>query len=104
MRNHDARRGHNHLRSVTANGADWPSLTGVLAGEVIVPPTLTVVVAVAGKFTTVAVAVIVTEPGAMPVTVTVTLVAPDGKLTVAGTVARLGSLELRLTIKPPAGA
>src|ERR1700730_3930843 len=51
-----------------------------------------------------ALAVMVAEPAATPVTVTVALVAPAVKLTVAGTVALLLSLELRFTVKPPAGA
>src|SRR4051812_33168600 len=90
--------------NVTTKAADWPSLTGVLAGTPMAPVTFTVAVAVAGKFTTVAVAVITADPGAWPVTGTGTLVAPGAKLTVAGTVARLGSLELRATVNPPAGA
>ena len=89
---------------VTVNGADWPNLTGVLAGDLIAPVTFTAAVAKAGKFLTVALAVITVDPGAIPVTGTATLVAPAAKLTVAGTVALLGSLELRLTIKPAAGA
>ena len=40
----------------------------------------------------------------MPVTVAVAVVAPAARLTVAGTVALVASLELRLTVKPPAGA
>jgi hypothetical protein len=90
--------------SVTPKDADWPSFTGVLAGEMIVPVTVTMAVTVAGKFTTIADAVITADPGAIPVTGTVTVVAPGARLTVAGTVTLLGSSELRLTIKPAAGA
>jgi hypothetical protein len=48
-------------------------------------------------------AVIFAVPPARPVTVTVTLVAPGGRTTVAGT-ATLGLSELRFTVNPPAGA
>jgi hypothetical protein len=51
-----------------------------------------------------ALAVIVAEPSATPVTGTGTLVAPATKFTLAGTVAAAVLLELRLTVKPPAGA
>src|SRR5688572_8134163 len=68
--------------SVTANDADWPSLTVVLAGAPIAPVTFTVAVAVAGKFTTVALAVITAVPGALPATGTLTLVAPGATVTV----------------------
>src|SRR4029079_15886720 len=55
--------------NVTTKAADWPSLTGVFAGALIAPPvTLTVAVTVAGKFTTVALAVITNVPGARAVT------------------------------------
>jgi hypothetical protein len=40
----------------------------------------------------------------IPLTFTDTLVAADGKVTVAGTVATLVFEELRFTVKPPAGA
>jgi hypothetical protein len=52
----------------------------------------------------VALAVIVAEPTAAPVTVTVALVAPAATLIVAGTVTLLASLEIKLTVNPPAGA
>jgi hypothetical protein len=51
-----------------------------------------------------ALAVMVAEPAATAVTVTVAVVAPAAKFTVAGTVALVGSLETRLTVKPPVGA
>jgi hypothetical protein len=47
---------------------------------------------------------IVAVPGATAVTGTVVVFAPDTKLTVAGTVATAGLLELRLMITPPKGA
>lgn len=50
-------------------------------------------------------AVMVTEPGAIPVTGTLTAPEPAVKVTVAGTVATPGLLELRLAITPlPAAA
>lgn len=42
--------------------------------------------------------VIVTDPAAIPMTGTGTLVPPGGKTTVVGTVATAGLLELRLTV------
>jgi len=44
--------------------------------------------------------VIVTKPADTPVTGTDTLVAPVPKVTVAGTVATVASLELKLTTSP----
>jgi hypothetical protein len=93
--------------SVTTKAADSPSLTGVFAGAPIVTPvTFTVAVAVAGLKMALmfALAVITAVPPATAVTGTCTLVAPAAKVTLAGTVARVGSLELRLAVKPPAGA
>ena len=46
----------------------------------------------------------VVVPGATPVTATIALVALAAKLTVAGTVAAPVLLELKLMVKPPAGA
>ena len=43
-------------------------------------------------------------PGATPVTGTLTLVAPAEKVTVEGTMATAVLAELRLTVKPLAGA
>ena len=43
-------------------------------------------------------------PATPPLTGTVTLVACAGMITVAGTLATMESLELRMTVKPPAGA
>src|ERR1017187_377825 len=75
-----------------------PTDTGV---TVILIGTFTVAVA---DVMPVALAVIVAEPLATPVTVTVALVAPAAKFTVAGTVATPVALEFKLTVKPPAGA
>lgn len=71
------------------------------AGTVIIGVTVTLAVALEIP---VALAVIVAEPMATPVTGTCTLVAPAAKLTVAGTVALVVSLEPRLTVNPLAGA
>jgi hypothetical protein len=84
---------------VTVNGFDWPKFTEVVAGTPIdIWVTFTVAVA---DVMPVALAVMVAEPTATPVTVTVALVAPAAKVTVAGTVATLVALEFRLTVKGP---
>jgi len=87
--------------SVTAKEVDWPRFTDVLAGDLIVPVTVTLAVALAmfGPL-----AVIVAVPGAIATTDTVTLVAPAAKLIVPDTVALLVSLEFKLNVRPPAGA
>ena len=54
--------------------------------------------------TFVALAVMVAEPVAPPVTGTLTVVAFAANATVAGTLATLGLFELNATVKPPAGA
>ncbi len=84
------------------NAAEWASATVTLGCNTI-----------AGEFTTVIPAVrsgplkvlawIVAVPGWTPVTGTMTLVAVGANVTLAGTVATLVSLELRLTVKPPVG-
>src|ERR1017187_363767 len=88
----------------TGNVLNPPIPTDTLP-TMIVPREPTVTLAVAGSMP-VALAVIVTGPPpiATPVTVTVALVAPAAKFTVAGTVATPVALEFRLTVKPPAGA
>lgn len=43
-------------------------------------------------------------PGVPLVTATFALAAPAGKVTVSGTVATLGLLELKLMVRPPEGA
>jgi hypothetical protein len=75
----------------------------VLAGRLIAAGEVTVTPAVAFE-TPSALAVMVADPAATPVTGAGTLVAFAAKLTVAGVVALLESLELRLTIRPPADA
>lgn len=49
-------------------------------------------------------AVIVTDPGATPVTGTLAAPEPATNVTDAGTVATAGLLEVRLAVKPPADA
>jgi hypothetical protein len=88
---------------VTANVADCPSPTVVVAGTLTDSTACTVTLAVALGIPG-ALAVIVAEPAATPVTGTGTLVAPATKFTLPGTVALLGLLELRVTVNPPAGA
>src|SRR5271154_141162 len=72
----------------------------MLAG--VAATSLTVAVAL-GRFGAVVLAVIVAVPGNTPVTGTFTVVALAAKVTVAGTVATVASLEARL-ITNPAGA
>jgi hypothetical protein len=90
--------------SVIANVTDWPSETEVFAGVPMAPALATVTLAVASTIFGRALAWITVEPKATPVTGTLTVVAPTLKLTVAGTVAVAGVLELRLIVTPPAGA
>jgi len=49
-------------------------------------------------------AVIMAEPGATPVTGTLTEVAPEANVTLPGTVTKAMLEELRLTVTPPVGA
>ena len=65
---------------------------------------VTVTVAVVSARLGRALAWIVADPAATPVTGTGTLLAPDAKVTVAGTVATLVLLELKLITVPPDGA
>ena len=65
---------------------------------------ITVTFAVASAMKGVALAWIVAEPLATPLTTIATLVAPAANVTVGGTVATAELLELRLIVKPPAGA
>src|SRR4029078_8786518 len=65
--------------------------------------TNTFTVAVAGAIFG-ALAVIMLEPVAKPVTGTFTLLDPDGNVTVAGTVAAAGLLDARLIVNPVSGA
>jgi hypothetical protein len=67
-------------------------------------PWVTVTPAVVSARPGSALAWIVADPVATPVTGTVTLLAPDAKVTVGGTVATAMLLELRLIMTPPDGA
>jgi hypothetical protein len=87
---------------LTAKAADCPSATVVLDGTMI--STLVRFTVAVAVLMPVALAVIVADPAATHVTATGALVAAAAKLTLAATVATLVLLELRLTIKPPAGA
>lgn len=92
------------IESVTGNGAGWPGPIVTLAGRPIAPmgaPPLTVTVA-AALVIFAALAVIVVAPGAIPVTGTLTLVAPAAKAALAGTVATPGLLETSVTVSPAA--
>ncbi len=85
----------------TASVADWFTPTVKLAGREIAPADTLVTVTMAfAPAIPGALAVILTEPAEMPVTVTDVLVTPAPKLTVAGTVATAGLLELRFTASP----
>ena len=90
---------------VIENATDWPSPTLPLDDTWIAPPglatvTLAVVSATLGR----ALAWITAGPIPTPVTGTDTLVALAANVTVAGTVATVESLELKLMLRPPAGA
>ena len=91
--------------SVTAKVTVFPRPTVGLVGRPIGPAVSTVTaVVVLGRFGASVLAVIVVEPKVTAVTSTFTLVAPAAKLTLAGTVATLGALEIKLIVKPLAGA
>jgi hypothetical protein len=90
--------------SVTGNGADWLGPTVIFEGRLIAPGAVTVTLAVVSGTLGSALAWMVVEPPLTPVTGTVTLLAPVAKFTVGGTVATLELSELRLTVRPPAGA
>jgi hypothetical protein len=87
--------------SVTGKFTVAPGVTATLAGNRMPPAAgcVTVTLAVALAMFD-ALAVIVTDPAATPVTGTDTVVAPAPKLTVEGAVATLTLLELRLTTSP----
>lgn len=90
------------IDSVIGNAADWFVPTVTLAGSTIVPceTDATVMFAVAlAIFAEPAFAVIVAEPAPTPVSVTLALVAPAPNVTLAGTVAALALLELKVTVK-----
>ena len=89
----------------TASVGAWPKPTVALVGTTTAPglSTVTLVVAFAIVEAT-AVAVIVVGPAVREETSTFTVVAFAVKMTLSGTVATAGLLEVRLTVSPPAGA
>ena len=89
---------------VTAKSADSPSPIAVAPGTLMVGCCVTVTAAVTFEKPAAEAVIVTGPPTATPVTGTGTLVAPAANVTVAGTVALLVSLELRLTTNPPAGA
>jgi len=91
--------------SVTAKVACFPRPTVGLFGRPIEPAGTTVTVTlVFGTFGAGVLAVIVAGPTATAVTGTIVVVAPGANDTLAGTVATPVALEVRLIVKPPAGA
>lgn len=89
--------------NVTTKGADCPEVNVTFEGKLIPPAACTLMLAVASaRFGPLA--RITVEPGATPVTGTLTLVLFCAIVTFAGTVAAPGLSELRLTVTPPAGA
>jgi hypothetical protein len=86
-----------------ASTADCPNVTVVLAGRRMAADDVMVTPAVALEIL-VALAVIVADPAATPVTGTATLVVFAPKLTVGGALATPALLELRLIVNPPPGA
>jgi hypothetical protein len=89
---------------VMLKGVTWPIPTVTLEGTMMPPTICTVMLAVVFAMLGREAALMVAEPSATPVTGTVVLVALAAKVTVAGTVATLVLLELRLIVRPPAGA
>jgi hypothetical protein len=91
--------------NVIGNGAVCPSPTVAFDGRPMAPGNVTVTLAVAlATPTSPEVAVIVAVPTPLAVTGTFMLVTLAGIVIDAGTVATPELLELRLTVKPPAGA
>jgi hypothetical protein len=90
--------------SVIGNAADWLGPTETLAGRLIAPGGITVTLAVTSPTFGRELAWITVVPTATAVTWTTVLVAFAAKFAVAGTVATFVLLELRLMVKPPAGA
>ena len=88
---------------LTFRATDWPRTRLRLAGTLTLPPGRTVTLVVASGML-VPLAWITEEPGVPLVTGTFALAAPAGKVTVSGTVATLGLLELKLMVRPPEGA
>jgi hypothetical protein len=89
---------------VTGNGMVWPNPTLGLDGRLIGPKISIVTLAVTSAMFGRLLAWIKAEPAATPVTGTLVLVAPGPKATVSGTVATPVLLELKLIVKPLAGA
>ena len=90
--------------SVTGNATDWPGGTVTWAGRLIVPGGRTVTLAVVSAISGKALACRVAVPTPIAVTAITALVALAVNVAVAGTLATPVLLELRLTVKPPAGA
>jgi hypothetical protein len=88
---------------VTGNGADRPKPTVAFAGRPMTPRLTTLTVAVVSARVGSPLAWITVDPMPTPVTGTATLVLFAGNVTVGGTVAAAGLLELRLTVRPVAG-
>ena len=89
---------------VTGNAMVWLNPTLGLDGTLIGPKISTVTLAVTSAMFGRLLAWITAEPAATPVTGTLVVVAPGPKATVSGTVATPVLLELKLIVKPPAGA
>jgi hypothetical protein len=90
--------------NVTASVCAWPRPAITLGASVMVPGGVTVTLADVAAIPEALLAVIIALPAATPVTVTVVVVWPTANVAVAGTVAMLVLLELRLTVTPPVGA
>src|SRR5205085_8007986 len=93
------------LVNVTANGANWPGATITpdamrisAAGFTVMLTTTLATLGAAGA------AVIIANPGATPVTGTIIEIVFGPNVTKAGTVATLELLDVRLTVRPEAGA
>ncbi|MDQ6704416.1 MAG: hypothetical protein M3Z85_00475, partial [Acidobacteriota bacterium] len=92
------------LPRVTGNGTGAPNGTFKFAGSPIVERVTTVIVAVVSGRLGGALAWITADPAATLVTGTLRVLAPDGNVTLGGTVATAGLLDLNVTVNPPAGA
>jgi hypothetical protein len=86
------------------SGVDAPSATVLVAGATTLPALLTVTVVVASAMNGVWLAWITAVPRLTEVIGTETLVVVWANVTLFGTVATAGVAELRLTVRPPAGA
>jgi len=87
-----------------ANGVDCPSPRLTFAGIEMTPPLTMFTVAVESAIFGRELACRTVEPSVRADTGTVMLVEPCAKVAVGGTVATPALLELRLTVRPPAGA